>query len=277
MKNNWTKYIFVFFITCGLFITALYLSNYFNNKKIENLKSIQDKISIDILSSETQFSLLEESSCSDISGSYLSSELLSLGDKIESSEENIGSNEDVATLKRYYSLLEIKDYLLMKRISERCKQASVFVLYFYGNKTNCSDCDRQSYVLTALREKYPGLRVYSFDYNIDISAVQTLKSIYKVGDALPALVMNGKAYNGFQSIEDIEQNLPELQTLLRQEEKPAEEQSKASTTTTTKKSKAKDTPKIETPKEETNTDETTPDVSTGTSGETTTAGSEAGQ
>ena len=107
--------------------------------------------------------------------------------------------------------------------------------------------------------------------------MQTLKSIYKVGDALPALVMNGKAYNGFQSIEDIEQNLPELQTLLPQEEKPAEEQSKASTTTTTKKSKAKDTPKIETPKEETNTDETTPDVSTGTSGETTTAGSEAGQ
>ncbi len=251
MKNNWTKYIFVFFITCGLFLTALYLSNYFNNKKIDNLKSIQDKIAIDILSSETQFSLLEESSCSNVTESYLSQELNSLGEKIDSSEENIGDSEDVAALKRYYSLLEIKDYLLMKRITERCKEASVFVLYFYGNANDCEDCDKQSYVLTALREKYPGLRVYSFDYNIDISAVQTLKSIYKVGDALPALVMNGKTFNGFQSVEDIEKNLPELKTLLPEEEKPKVEV-KPTTTKSTKKQKVEEPtePTSETPKEE---------------------------
>jgi thioredoxin-like negative regulator of GroEL len=157
----------------------------------------------------------------------------------------------VAALKRYYSLLEIKDYLLMKRITERCKEASVFVLYFYGNADACEDCDKQSYVLTALREKYPGLRVYSFDYNIDISAVQTLKSIYKVGDALPALVMNGKTFNGFQSVEDIEKNLPELKTLLPEEEKPKVEV-KPTTTKSTKKQKVEEPtePTPETPKEE---------------------------
>ena len=45
------------------------LSNYFGNKKIDQLKTIQDKISIDILSSETQFSLLSELSCKNISDS----------------------------------------------------------------------------------------------------------------------------------------------------------------------------------------------------------------
>ena len=54
-KIDWKKYILVFFITLGLFITASALSNYFGNKKIDQLKSIQDKIAIDILSSETQW------------------------------------------------------------------------------------------------------------------------------------------------------------------------------------------------------------------------------
>jgi hypothetical protein len=44
------------------------------------------------------------------------------------------------------------------------------------------------YVLTALRNKYPDLRVYSFDYHFDLGAIETLKSIFKVKDQLPALI-----------------------------------------------------------------------------------------
>jgi len=54
---DWKKYLIVFLLTLSLFLTAIFLSNYFGNKKIDQLKSIQDKIAIDILSSETQFSL----------------------------------------------------------------------------------------------------------------------------------------------------------------------------------------------------------------------------
>jgi len=62
INNNidWKKYLIVFLITVGLFVTAIYLSNYFGSKKINELKTIQDKIAIDILSSETQFSLLKK-------------------------------------------------------------------------------------------------------------------------------------------------------------------------------------------------------------------------
>ena len=53
MNNNidWKKYLIVFFITMSLFLSASYVSNYFSNKKINQLKSIQDKIAIYILSS----------------------------------------------------------------------------------------------------------------------------------------------------------------------------------------------------------------------------------
>jgi len=216
--NDWKKYVIVLFITSTIFITGLWFSNYLNDKKINQLKSIENTIYLDLMSSETQFSLLQELSCKDVSSTVLSSELNSLADKISYSENNIGiENVDVISLKKYYSLLEIKDYLLMKQITERCGQKSVFILYFYKND-NCGDCTRQGYVLTSLREKYPNLRVYSFDYNLDISAIKAMKSIYKVSDNLPALVINGKVYNGFKSIEEIEETFPQLESIKSKEE-----------------------------------------------------------
>ncbi len=212
-RTNWIKIILVLMITLVLFGVAFGSSYYFNNKKIDQLHTIEDKISVDLMSSETQFSLLQELSCADVSTTALSSELNSLADKINYSENNIGNdNTDVISLKQYYSLFEIKDYLLMKEITARCGQKSIFILYFYSND-NCADCTKQGYVLTSLREQYPNLRVYSFDYNLDLSAIKAMISIYKVPDKLPALVINGKVYSGFQSVEDIEKTFPQLQTI----------------------------------------------------------------
>jgi len=202
---DWKKYLIVFLITGGIFAVGFYLSDYFNTKKIDQINSTQDKISVDILSSETQFSLLQELSCSDVTKSILSQELNSLSDKIEYSEKNISGNTDeINTLKKYYSLLEIKDYLLMKKATERCGLQSVFLLYFYINSDACTECNRQSLVLSKLREEYPGLRVYSFDYNLDMSAIRAMVSIYKVPEIFPGFIINGKSYTGYKSFEEIE-------------------------------------------------------------------------
>ena len=234
--NDWKKYVIVLFITSTIFVGGLWLSNYFNNKKIDQLKSIEDKISVDLMSSETQFSLMQELSCKDVSTTVLSSELNSLADKIAYSENNMGNDDtNVVSLKKYYSLLEIKDYLLMKAITARCGQKSIFVLYFYKND-KCTDCTKQGYVLTSLREKYPNLRVYSFDYNLDLSAIKAMTSIYKVSDNLPALVINGKVYSGFQSVEDIEKTFPQLETIKKVEPKKTTNTTNTTTTTTKKAS-----------------------------------------
>src|SRR5258708_7154283 len=128
---DWKKYLIVLLITVGLFFTASYISNYFGNKKIQELKSIQDNISIDILSSETQFSLLSELSCKSISDSVLSGQLDELGRKLEWEQQNLGATEEVSYLKKYYSLLEIKDFFLMKNISSLCEEMSAFIRSVY--------------------------------------------------------------------------------------------------------------------------------------------------
>lgn len=205
---DWRKYLFVFVITLGLFVTAIYLSNYFGERKMNQLKVIQDQIALDILSSEAQFSLLSEMSCKNINDSVLSGELEELGQKLEWGQSNLGNTEELTYLRKYYSLLQIKDYLLMKRISARCGVKSAFILYFYTTAQKCGDCVRQSIVLTTLRNRYPELRVYSFDYGTDLSAVTAMLQIYKIKDTeLPALVLDDDVLTGFQDIEGLDKRI----------------------------------------------------------------------
>jgi hypothetical protein len=227
-NNNidWKKYLIVFLITVGLFFTASYLSDYFGNKKINQLKSIQDKIAIDILSSETQFSLLSELSCKNISDSVYSPELSELGNKLEWSQNNLKATEEISYLKKYYSLLQIKDYLLAKKISARCGVKSAFILYFYTTAENCSLCEQEGIVLSTLKAKYPELRVYSFDYSTDLSAISSMLQIYKIKDtALPALVIDDAVFSGFQSLETLEGYIKG--TFKLEEKKPETESQKS--------------------------------------------------
>lgn len=204
---DWKKFVIVFFITALLFATGFYFSNYLSNRKINQIKDMQDKISIDILSLETRFALLKQSSCEDFNGdSILSDELASVGTRLEFLESTLGAkNEDVIGFKKYYSILEIKDYMLMDEMSTRCKLASHLILYFYSNDSDCTKCDEESLVISAIREKYSKLRIYSFDYNLDLSVVKAMLQIYKIKDTeLPALVLDDELLTGFRSIDELD-------------------------------------------------------------------------
>ena len=205
------KYLFTFFLTVTIFITAFFASNFFSNKRVEDVKSIQDNIAIDILSSETQFDLLKEVPCQNVNDSILSPELNILGDKLSHTENDRGETDsDVIYLKKYYSLLQVKDYILSKKLAEKCGAVKkpVSIIYFYSNSGNCSDCQKEGYVLTRLKQKYPDLRVYSFDYDLQLSVVDSLKAIYKIKPVLPALILEDKTYTGYTSLAELEAILP---------------------------------------------------------------------
>lgn len=231
MEVSWKKYAYTFLITAAIFATAIFLSNYFSQKKINEIKNIESRIAVDILASETQFSLLSELSCKEISSGLLSKELATLGDKLSYTEENRGSDdEEVVNLKKYYSLLQIKDFILMQKIKERCGGKTLSLMYFYSNLDNdCADCEKEGFVLTKLRQDYPELRVYSFDYNLDLSALQTLISIYNIENKPPIILINEKAYYGFKSVGEIKEIIPALKELDKQ--KAAAEKATQSTST----------------------------------------------
>jgi hypothetical protein len=197
-------------ITLVLVGTIVYAVNYLNRARLTELSNIENQISIDTLSLDTQFSLLEEAPCDSVASSTtLTGELSDLGDRLSFTENQLGSDDQqVIQLKEQYSLLEIRDYLITKQLAAACGTKPVTVLYFYSNAGDCADCDKAGYALSYLRNTYPNLRVYSFDYNLDLGALKTLILLSKIPDTLPAFVINGKPFYGFTTLTDFEKQFP---------------------------------------------------------------------
>lgn len=197
-------------ITVAIIGTVAYAVNYLNSARVADLSSIESQLSIDTLSLDTQFSLLETAPCdSAATSTTLSDELADLGDRLSYAENQLGSdNAQVIRLKEQYSLLEVRDYLITKQLAEACGTKPVTVLYFYSNASDCSDCDKAGYALSYLRNTFPNLRVYSFDYDLDLGALKTLITVTKVKKELPAFVIQGKHSYGFTSLTDLEKEFP---------------------------------------------------------------------
>lgn len=216
MKADWKKYLLAFVITGAIFMTAFYIATRFDQQRVADIRTTEQNISIDLLSSETQFELLGTLDCEAIKANpILTDQLNTIAERLSYAENNLGKdNPEVVQLKKQYSLLEIKDYLLMQQISEKCHTKIVSILYFYSNAGNCQDCERSAEVLTYLRQTYPDLRVYSFDYNLDLSALKTLIALRKVDGPFPAVIVNNRApIYGFHNLADMQALVPELKTL----------------------------------------------------------------
>jgi len=212
-KIDSKRYTYSFFISIAIFLSAFLLSNYFSNTRVAEVRTLQENISLDILSNSAQFDLLSQVSCGNLDQNVLSSELSDIGNKLTFTESQRGSNDnDVKYLSKYYSLLQIKDYTLSKKLAEKCaNRKTTFIVYFYSNSVPCEDCKKESSVLTSLREKYPDLRVYSFPVDSDLSAVKTLKNIYKIkdSDTLPILIIEDKVYTSLKTFDELDNLLPE--------------------------------------------------------------------
>ncbi len=212
-----TRNVLISLIITGLIIgTVVYAVNYLNQQRVQELTSIENQLSTDTLSVETQFSLLESAPCENFTSTSsedttFSQELSSLGDKLSYAENHLGANDaQVTQLKQEYTLLEIRDYILTKQLSKTCHLKPNVVLYFYSNSdAECKQsCGRAAYNLSYLHQIDPSLRVYSFDYNLDLAALKTLESIEKVQPQFPAFVINGKQVYGFTSLDNFETNFP---------------------------------------------------------------------
>ncbi len=203
------KYIYAFIISLLILLLGVYIVGSLTESKIEKVRSLETGIAINILSLETQFALLQEVSCKDISQYILSDELEALAQKLQFMEKNLQADDpELLRLKKYYSLLEIKDFILMRKVKAKCGQDLHYILYFYSNDKKCKKCSLQGTALTKLLKERPNLRVYNFDYDMELSATETLKKIFSVKEPLPALVIDGKTFNKYLNLEALQDILP---------------------------------------------------------------------
>jgi len=205
-KINFKKHLFIFITALFIFVSGFILSDQLFQKKLNKLMEIQENLRIDILSSETQFSILNQVSCENLDESILSQELYEISKKLNSIGGSLGEeNPDFLRLKKFYSILEIKHWLLLQKASQDCDLDITSIIYFYDKKKDCPKCSDQGYLLSYFRKKYPFLRTYSFDYQLDLAPIQTLKSIYNLKKELPIIIVNNDVYYGFKTKGELEE------------------------------------------------------------------------
>ena len=209
MNTDRKKYLVVLIITSGIFVVVFFLIHFLNKEKIININDLQRKITVDLIATETQFDLLKTAPCDSLENTLLSQELNELGRKLDFTENNQGSNRnDVLQLKKYYSLLQVKDYLLMQEFAEKCDITIDSILYFYSS--DCPLCTKQGYVLTEFKKRYPKVRIYSFDTGLDFSVINTFASLYNFKEVYPTLITDEKVFQEFIDIEKLIELFPEL-------------------------------------------------------------------
>jgi hypothetical protein len=96
--------------------------------------------------------------------------------------------------------LELRDYMLTKRINSKCGDNTTLVLYFLSS-SSCPDCRAQGDELTKAREQ-GSLRVYSFDMDINNSLTQSLMQMHKI-DKYPTTIISDKKHEGYLTSQEI--------------------------------------------------------------------------
>jgi hypothetical protein len=228
MKKVSTKlYAVALGLTALIFIAAILTSFYINARKTTALKSEEDAIAINILSLESQSDILTAhvtginaagpDSKNVITNAIttaagIAANLDDLQSKLDFMQNQLGSdNPDVFRLKRYYSLLEIKDYVLEQALvknspaEKTATSTPLFILYFYGGAgQDCPTCLAQQYILEAIQQKYPWAHVYSFDYSADLAAIESFIPLRNLPATPPVVIINGTTYPGFADLSDAE-------------------------------------------------------------------------
>lgn len=217
MKKISKKNLLIAFSFATLFfIAGIFLGNIVVENKYYYLINTIDDFNIETQAAEIQYEILKENPCVLLNSSLFDDELDTLGNRISYLENIYGkSAEEIIFLKKQYTLLEIRHWLLNKKINEDCEvnkttNKSDIILYFYSNY-NCNMCEEQGNILSVLKKEYrDSIKIYSFDIILDDPASKTLRELYNIEDT-PVIVFNDIVFRDFV-------NYNQLKKIIRKEQ-----------------------------------------------------------
>jgi len=115
-----------------------------------------------------------------------------LPSRLEAYELQGGVTEEYTTLKREYTRILIRMWLIAKNIYEKCHSDLIPILYFYSS--NCTSCVEQGQIFDQLKvrveEKGKSLVVFPIDVNFDDDSVYLLKEYYNISSVPSAVIQD---------------------------------------------------------------------------------------
>ena len=131
-----------------------------------------------------------------------SSEIAEFNHRMWDMENRLGKdNPSLLSLKDKFNTLEVRNYLLLKKMDKACNENHTTILYFYSNKNYDPERD-QGKIIQETIDKDKTI-VYHFDTDISNPSVEMLIKHYQIFVA-PSIVVNEQMYSGYQDKEDFE-------------------------------------------------------------------------
>ena len=195
-KFNWPRITLAFLIAVFLFAFGL-LAGYVAKEYIQGASlTLEETARNEIIELETIYLLDSQFQCNTEALDITSSKLDNLGELITTLEQKKGKNDqEVLGLKKIYTVLETRHYLLISQRNKQCAQKYSVFFYFYSNGEKCHTPTKEiSTVLTYIRNKYDFVRVYSFDVDLNSDIIGFLKKKYGA-DSCVTVVLDEQKIN----------------------------------------------------------------------------------
>jgi hypothetical protein len=177
-------------LVCIVFVIGVILGNSWNSAETTEVSKVLRQSELDAESFLAEQELFEsfETNCAlaEKRLSSLSEELLKLGKVLgaDDAQEKLGE-ENYGFLKRKYHLMQIRTYILDKKLQEDCGSKTNVILYYFKRKDAPSE--QQGKILDELVEQYH-LHVFAIEHRYS-KELEFLEDYYEIKDA-PALVVN---------------------------------------------------------------------------------------
>lgn len=206
-KLSTKRYFLAFFIGTGIFLLGFlftYSVAYFEFQRASNLQSLS---SYEIFQNKLKYTLFNTNICSNEGYIEISEDLRFQGGLIGDLEAKMGKdNSDVLFRKKYYTLVLLEHYELVKIINEKCNKSIHTILFFYSNEDeDLKESEKMGNILGVLSQRYPNnLVIYSFDKNLDSDLIRLLKYRHEVTTPQLAIIDEEHRFESIGNIKELE-------------------------------------------------------------------------
>ncbi len=208
---SWKLFAVAFVISGLLFALGVLLG-----LQISQQANAQMLFELEALQSQTRelelFSLLQADSLEGNASKFCShfheqlgkfgDETAKFGVRLEALEKKRGADDPLTKkLRADYSVMEIRDFLLIKQLNSKCEKRIPAVIYFYTN-IQCPACTQQGLVLRELKRIRPDVQIYQLNSDLDTPVIGSIIAIYEIKE-YPSLLVGGAVLGGFQPKDEI--------------------------------------------------------------------------
>jgi len=208
-----SRYIFALILTILVFSLGILIGNVLTQSRINFTSSLIEEQRLEYDSLQLQYlylaEFLQEANCP--------ATLKALDENLNNLEivraklENYLEKDDqekLRSVKRDYTLAQLRYWFLSKQAAEICGQDDLVALIYFYSSRDCDDCENQGAILTSLKRDFKNnLLVFSIDASFDQEPMVGILKEYFGITKVPSLIINDELVDGFIKKEDLKKTI----------------------------------------------------------------------